>query len=161
MTIAELYKSGAKIGKNVSFISPIHPNIFSSEPYLITIGDNTTISFDVVFCTHDGATRVLRNLATNDNDKQIVIYKPIKLGKNCFIGCRSVILAGVTIGDNCIIGASSLVTKNMPANTVCGGNPCNVICTLDEYKQKHKNEFLYCVDMPAKQKRAYLTSLLP
>ena len=71
MNIEDIYKSGAKIGSNVSFISPIHPNIFSSEPYLIEIGDNTTISFDVVFCTHDGSTRVLRNLADNEKEKRL------------------------------------------------------------------------------------------
>ena len=46
------------IGKNVDLVSP-GPN-FGSEPYLITIGDNTTVSFDVAFVTHDAGTRVLR-----------------------------------------------------------------------------------------------------
>lgn len=161
MTIDDLYRSGANIGKNVSFIAPIHQNIFSSEPYLITIGDNTTISFDVIFCTHDGATRVIRNLAKNPKDQQTVIYKKIKIGKNCFIGCRSIILPGVTIGDNCIIGAGSVVTHSMPANSVCAGQPCKVICTLNEYIKKHKKDFLYCVDYAPDIKQKYLLNLLP
>jgi len=159
MTINELYRLGANIGKNVSFIGPIHQNIFSSEPYLITIGDNTTVSFDVVFCTHDGATRVLRNLTTNEKEKQTVIYGKIKVGKNCFIGCRSIIMPGVTIGDNCIIGAGSIVTKDMPANSVCAGQPCKVICSIQEYKEKHK-DFLYCVNMPYNEKKKYLLNIL-
>ena len=48
---------GVTIGKNVSLIAPISPVAFSSEPYLVSIGDNSTISFDVVFVTHDAATR--------------------------------------------------------------------------------------------------------
>ena len=157
MTVQELYRIGAKIGKNVQFIQPIHQNIFSSEPYLITIGDNTTISFDVVFCTHDGATRVLRNLATNDKEKQTVIYGKINVGRNCFIGCRSIIMPGVTIGDNCIIGAGSIVTKDIPSNTVCAGQPAKIICTIEEYKEKHSNDFLYCVNMNYNDKKNYLT----
>lgn len=161
MTLSELYKLGAKIGKNVAFISPIHQNIFSSEPYLISIGDNTTISFDVVFCTHDGATRVLRNLATNEKEKQTVIYGKIHVGNNCFIGCRSIIMPGVTIGDNCIIGAGSIVTKDIPSNSVCAGQPCKLICSIDEYKEKHSKDFLYCVDMTKNEKQKYLLNLLP
>ena len=146
-----------KIGKNVSLISP-GPN-FGSEPYLITIGDNTTVSFDVAFVTHDGGTRVLRNLATHEKEKQTVIYGQIKIGKNCFIGCRSTILPGVTIGDNSIIGAGSVVNRDIPANCVAAGVPCKVICTLEEYKEKHKDDFLYMVNLPYEQKKKYLLDL--
>ncbi len=146
------------LGKNVQLIHPVHPNIWSSEPYLITIGDNTTISFDTVFITHCGETRVFRNLANNDKEKQTVIYKPIKVGNNCFIGCRSTILPGVTIGNNVIIGANSLVTTDVPDNVVCAGIPSKVICTLDEYKAKHKDEFMFCVQLPYNEKKNYLTN---
>ena len=148
-------KEGMKVGKNCQFISP-GPN-FGSEPYLITIGDNTTVSFDVAFVTHDAGTRVLRNLAEpGSKEKETVIYGEIKIGKNCFIGCRSTILPGVTIGDNSIIGAGSVVNRNIPANSVAAGVPCKVICTLDEYKEKHKDDFLYMVSMEPEKKRKYL-----
>ena len=138
------------IGKNVDLVSP-GPN-FGSEPYLITIGDNTTVSFDVAFVTHDAGTRVLRNLATNQKERQTVIYGQIKVGENCFIGCRSTILPGVTIGDNCIIGAGSVVNRDIPANSVAAGVPCKVICTIEEYKEKHKDDFLYMVSLPYEEK---------
>lgn len=149
--------SRPNIGKNVDLVSP-GPN-FGSEPYLITIGDNTTVSFDVAFVTHDAGTRVLRNLATNEKEKQTVIYGEIKIGKNCFIGCRSTILPGVTIGDNCIIGAGSVVNRDIPANHVAAGVPCKVICTLEEYKEKHKDDFLYMVKLPYEEKKKYLLDL--
>ena len=147
-------KREANIGKNVCLVAP-GPN-FGSEPYLITIGDNTTVSFDVAFVTHDGGTRVLRNLATNEKEKQAVIYGEIKIGKNCFIGCRSTILPGVTIGDNCIIGAGSVVNRDIPANHVAAGVPCKIICTLEEYKEKHKDDFEYMVKLPYEEKKKYL-----
>lgn len=139
------------IGEDCSFVGT--PN-FGSEPYLITIGDKTTVSFDVAFVTHDAATRVLRNLP--GRNKETVIYGPIKIGRNCFIGCRSVILPGVTIGDNVIIGAGSIVNRNIPSNTVAAGTPCKVICSLEEYEDKHSPDFLYMVSLPREEKKEYL-----
>lgn len=139
------------IGENVKLEGNTN---FGSEPYLISIGDNTTISFDVAFVTHDAATRVLRNLP--GKNKETVIYGPITIGKNCFIGCRTVILPGVTIGDNSIIGAGSIVNKDIPSNTVAAGVPCKKICSLEEYEEKHKDDFLYIVSLPFEEKKKYL-----
>ena len=143
------------LGKNVDIVGNVN---FGSEPYLITIGDNTTISFDCAFVTHDAATRVLRHLP--GENPETVIYGKIIIGKNCFIGCRSVILPNVTIGDNVIIGAGSIVNKDIPSNTVAAGNPCKIICSLDEYKNKHKNDFLYMVSLPFEEKKKYLLNNL-
>lgn len=150
-------KKGMKVGKGCDFVSP-GPN-FGSEPYLIEIGDNTTVSFDVAFVTHDAGTRVFRNLAKNDKEKQTVIYGKIVIGNNCFIGCRSTILPGVTVGDNVIIGAGSVVNRDIPSNSVAAGVPCKVICTLDEYKEKHKDDFLYMVNLPYEKKKNFLLDL--
>ena len=139
------------LGKNVSIIGGAN---FGSEPYLITIGDNTTISFDCAFVTHDAATRVIRNLP--NGNKETVIYGPITVGKNCFIGCRSVVLPNVKIGDNCIIGAGSIVNRDIPSNTVAAGVPCKPICTLDEYIEKHKDDFMYIVSKPFEEKKKIL-----
>lgn len=147
----DMINNGAKIGKNVSIIGDIH---FSSEPYLISVGDNTTISFECALITHDAATRVIRNLP--GGNKETVIYGTINIGKNCFIGARSTILPNVTIGDNTIIGACSLVNQDIPSNVVAAGNPCKVICTIDEYREKHKDDFLYIVSMQPKEKKEFL-----
>jgi len=39
-------------------------------------------------------------------------------------------LKGTTIGDNSIIAAGSIVTKDIPANVLAGGNPAKVIRKL-------------------------------
>lgn len=151
-----MYKASDKygkpnLGKNVQIIGGAN---FGSEPYLITIGDDTTVSFDCAFVTHDAATRVIRHLP--GHDKETVIYGPINIGKNCFIGCRSVILPNVKIGDNCIIGAGSVVNKNIPSNSVAAGVPCKVICTLEAYINKHKDDFMYIVSKPFEEKKKIL-----
>jgi len=44
-----------------------------------------------------------------------------------WIGARVIILPGVTIGKGSVIGAGSVVTHDVPAYSVCGGNPARVI----------------------------------
>lgn len=155
--IETLKRKGMKVGRGCDFVSP-GPN-FGSEPYLIEIGNNVTVSFDVAFVTHDAGTRVLRNLAREEKEKQTVIYGKIKIGDNCFIGCRTTILPGVTIGDNVIIGAGSVVNRDIPSDSVAAGVPCKVICTLNEYKEKHRADFLYMVNLPYEEKKRFLTDL--
>lgn len=152
--IEDAVKKGLRLGKSVDLVSI--PN-FGSEPYLISIGDNTTISFDCAFVTHDAATRVIRNLP--DGDRKTGLYGPIVVGKNCFIGCRTTILANVHIGDNSIIGAGSLVNRDIPANVVAAGNPCKIICSLEEYRAKHKEDFMYINRLSYNEKRRYLLEL--
>lgn len=152
--IDDAIKNGLKVGERVDFVSV--PNL-GSEPYLISIGDDTTISFDCAFVTHDAATRVIRHLP--DGNPETGYFGPIVIGKNCFIGCRSTILANVHIGDNTIIGAGSLVNRDIPDNVVAAGVPCKVICTLDEYRAKHENDFMYMNSLPLDEKKEYLLNV--
>lgn len=109
----------------------IHPTVEMSlsakfditNPKGIHIDAQTYIAFEARILSHD-RTRAL------NTDTYI--------GKNCFIGGRSLILPGVTIGDGCIVGAGSVVTKSVPSGTIVGGNPATVIhegVTLGPYGQ--------------------------
>lgn len=51
----------------------------------------------------------------------------MRIKKNAFIGCNTVICKPVTIGENAIVGASSVVTKDIPDNEVWAGNPARFI----------------------------------
>ena len=53
--------------------------------------------------------------------------KPIKLGKNVWVGSDVTILPGVTVGDGAVIGAGSVVTKDVKENTVVVGNPAKFL----------------------------------
>ncbi len=59
--------------------------------------------------------------------KGVFYDKPIKIGKNVWLGANVTVLPGVTIADNAVIGAGSVVIKNIPANVVAVGNPCRVV----------------------------------
>ena len=49
--------------------------------------------------------------------------RPIRIGKNVWIGAQAVILPGVTIGAGAIVGAGSIVTRDVPPNATVVGNP--------------------------------------
>jgi len=51
----------------------------------------------------------------------------IVVGDDVWIGSRSIILPGVNIGHGSIIAAGSIVTKNVPAYAIVGGNPARII----------------------------------
>ena len=53
--------------------------------------------------------------------------KEVHIGRNVFIGARSIILKGVKIGDNSVIGAGSVVVTNIPPNSIYAGNPARFI----------------------------------
>lgn len=51
----------------------------------------------------------------------------ITVGEGCWIGANAVITAGVQIGAFAIIAAGSVVTKNVPAYSMAGGNPARLL----------------------------------
>jgi acetyltransferase-like isoleucine patch superfamily enzyme len=121
---------GLRLGRDVRVIGK--PD-FGSEPYLIEIGDHVTVSSHVTFVTHDGATWVFRHRPEYEGLQR---FGRIRIGNNCFIGTRAVILPGVSIGDNCVVGAGAVVTRSVPDNTVVAGSPAKAVCTYDEYVAK-------------------------
>ena len=57
--------------------------------------------------------------------------KPIHIGKKVWIGSGAIVLPGVNIGDNSVIAAGSVVTKDVPENSVFGGNPAKLIKKIE------------------------------
>lgn len=51
----------------------------------------------------------------------------VEIGNNVWIGDNVVILPNVKIGNGAIVGAGSIVTKDIPAYSICAGNPAKVI----------------------------------
>ena len=77
--------------------------------------------------------------------ENVKIIEPVNLygctiGDNCFIGDSSIILPNVNIGANTIIGAGSIVTRSIPESVVAAGSPAKVICGIDTYLERIRQE---------------------
>jgi acetyltransferase-like isoleucine patch superfamily enzyme len=133
-----------KIGNNIRFTGM--PK-WGSEPYLIEIGNNVTITQNVVFHTHDGGVGILRSKYPGIN-----IFGKIKVGSNVFIGSTSIILPGVIIGDNVVIGTGSVVTKNIPDHVVAAGVPARIIKSIEKYEEDSLKKAIFVTTSNPKER---------
>lgn len=130
-----LRNKGVKLG-GVNFRYPRHTTIDVTRPSLIEIGDNVDINDNFAIMTHDFGTFVFRNLYGDF----VPSAGKVVIGNNIYFGRDVTILIGVSIGDNCIIGLGSIITKDIPSNSVVCGAPAKVICSIDEYYKKRKEQ---------------------
>ena len=60
------------------------------------------------------------------------IGKPIVIERNVWIAAGATIIGGVTVGENSVVAAASVVTRDVPPNTLVGGNPARVIRSIGD-----------------------------
>lgn len=125
------------IGNNCYY----HPWNIPRESYLVEFGDNVIVAANVSFVTHDIAGVMLKNRESSADCGRIFMGT-IKVGDNVFIGANSIILPNVKIGSNCIIAAGSVVVKDIPDNSVAGGNPACVIKDMDSFVEKRRKDII-------------------
>ncbi len=141
---------GVSVGNNCRLIDVS----FSSEPYLVTIGDHVSAT-KTHFETHDGGVWVFRKKHPTWD-----VIKRITIGNNVYLGSGVTILPGVNISDNVVVGAGSIVTKNLESNFVYAGIPARKIKSLDDYYQKVSEQKIETKHLSLKEKRIFLTNLL-
>ena len=83
----------------------------------VTVGDGTLISWDCVIMDRD------YHAVGTEVEEPL----PVRIGKHVLIGCRSIVLKGVTVGDGAVVAAGSVVTHDVPAGALVGGNPARII----------------------------------
>lgn len=64
--------------------------------------------------------------------REYMYTAPVTIEDNVWVGANVTVCPGVTIGKNSVIGAGSVVTKDISANTVAAGNPCQMIREINE-----------------------------
>ncbi len=135
-----LSKRGMKISKLVNYI---HSTVsFDGTGYeLISIGDYSVISRDVIILVHDFSVRTgaLASKITFEECLNWHFKKEVYIGNNVFIGMGAIILPGTHISNNVIIGAGSVVRGYIEEDSVIIGNPAKKICSLKEWFKNKKN----------------------
>lgn len=83
----------------------------------VTIGDSSMLGPSVqIYCAEHHTDAVKRAAG-------LEIAKPVRIGRNVWIGGGAIILPGVTVGDGAIVGAGSVVTRDVASGTTVVGNP--------------------------------------
>jgi acetyltransferase-like isoleucine patch superfamily enzyme len=106
----------------------------------VSIGDYCLISWNTVFMD---TTRLPTAVAARRNELAATATReprrieggtaarPIRIGRNVWIGFDACVLPGVNIGEGAVIGARSVVVEDVPPFSVAVGNPARIIRKLD------------------------------
>jgi acetyltransferase-like isoleucine patch superfamily enzyme len=131
------------IGKKVDDSFLLIPPFYTTGGVDISIGRNVFVNQNCTFydlCGLDIADDVMIgpnvNIITSSHPvepsrrRAFTIAKPIVIERNVWIAAGATIIGGVTVGENSVVAAGSVVTKNVPPNTLVGGNPARVIRSI-------------------------------
>ncbi len=114
----------------------INPGVRITSASSIEIGNNCMLAMYAYLMDMDGHDLYHRVIAPGQT-------APIVLKDNVWICDGAVVCKGVTVGENSIVAARAVVTKDVPANTVVGGNPARVIRELDPSVEPFTRQVIY------------------
>lgn len=137
--VAYLRHLGVCVGTDCDILNSVKS--FGTEPWLIEIGQRVTIAEGVLLYTHDGVSRVFRAGLPNSSPWGN-LFGTVRILDNCFIGANSIIMPGVQIGPDSIVGAGSVVTHDVPPQMVVAGVPAQILCSLDEYRERYQRDMI-------------------
>ena len=134
----------ALLRKNLGFVGDgafIRPPFFCDYGYNIRIGKGAFLNFNCVILDvvevsigEDSQIGPAVQIYAADHPRDPVIRRrglelgrPVRIGRNAWIGGGAVILPGMTIGDDAVIGAGAVVTREVPPGATVVGNPARQI----------------------------------
>lgn len=108
----------------------LNPNCHIGSINEVIIEDDVLVGANTLVTDHMHGRICKEELKMTPKRRNLFSRGPVHIQKNVWIGEGVAILPGVNIGENAIIGANAVVTKDVPANAVAGGNPAKVIKVL-------------------------------
>jgi acetyltransferase-like isoleucine patch superfamily enzyme len=108
-----------RVGRNVF----INQNCTFYDLGGLLIGDNVMIGPNVSLITASHPLEPSRR-------RGVTIGKRIVIERNVWIAAGATVIGGVTVGENSVVAAGSVVTRDVPPNSLAGGNPARVIRAL-------------------------------
>ena len=122
---------GAKIGHGVY----LKPRVNIHFPWKLHIGEFTWIGEEVFILNFEPVTigahscvsqRAFLCTGNHDYRQARMPYRnaPITIRDGAWIGAQVFVAPGVVVGEDAVVTAGSVVLSDLPAATVCAGNPC-------------------------------------
>ncbi|MBQ9457206.1 MAG: sugar O-acetyltransferase [Bacilli bacterium] len=133
--LEELFQT--KVDPSVAIVSPFYcdcgPRVKLGKDITINKGA-TFLSFGILEIQDGVLIGPEVKVATVNHDlydrRHLCHFKQVTICKNAWIGMGAILCPGVTVGENAVVAAGAVVTKDVPPNTVVGGNPAKVIKEL-------------------------------
>jgi putative colanic acid biosynthesis acetyltransferase WcaF len=133
-------------GARISPTASIYNTARIECPWNLEMGDYASVGEDAWIYTLDkivigeyaviGQRSLLLTGTHNFSDPTFpLITRPIVIGYGAWIAVGAIILPGVNIGALSVVGAGSVVTRDLPEQMICAGNPCKPI-KYREFKEK-------------------------
>ena len=114
------------LGQGVNL--PASTWVDTSACYAISIGDWCGFGEQCLILSHD---------AQMDEFLDAGLVAKIMIHESCHFGSRTVILPGVEVGPRTMVGANSGCVQVVACGHSMPGSPAKVICSLDEYLERH------------------------
>jgi acetyltransferase-like isoleucine patch superfamily enzyme len=131
------------IGKNVDESFLLIPPFFTAGGDEIRVGHNVFVNQNCTFYDLGGLdigddVMIGPNVSIitaghplePSQRRAATVGKPIVIEKGVWVAAGATIIGGVTVGENSVVAAGSVVTRNVLANTLVGGNPARVIRSI-------------------------------
>jgi acetyltransferase-like isoleucine patch superfamily enzyme len=133
--------TGKKIEDGFSLIPPF----YTTGGTEITVGRNVFINQNCTFYDLGGidigddvmigpnVSLITSGHPLKPSERRVgVTAKPIVIERNVWIAAGAIVIGGVTIGEGSVVAAGAVVTKDVPPNTMVGGNPARVIREISD-----------------------------
>jgi acetyltransferase-like isoleucine patch superfamily enzyme len=116
--VLHAYGGTIRIGRDV-FLGP-HTVIYGHG--VVEIGDACLIAMHCRIVSSNHAVAPFGTDIRSQPDE----LRPVRIGRDVWLGAGVTVLGGVTIGNGCIVGAGAIVTKDLPAGSISHGAPATV-----------------------------------
>src|SRR6185437_8502955 len=133
--------SGQKVDESFLLIQPLYRSMGGEMPVVrnVFINQNCTfydlggldIADDVMIGPNVNIITTGHPLEPSQR-RAATIGKPVVIERNVWIAAGATIVGGVTVGENSVVAAGSVVTKDVPPNTLVGGNPARAIRSIGD-----------------------------
>jgi putative colanic acid biosynthesis acetyltransferase WcaF len=132
--VAILRLFGARMGSGIV----IKPSVRVKYPWHLRAGNDvwigehcwidnlTTVRIGNDVCLSQGAYLCTGNHSWSDPNFELSV-EPIVLGDGSWVGAKAVLSPGVVLGECAVASLGSIVTNNIPAYEVYGGNPARFV----------------------------------